>query len=267
MKVTINNLAKADTFAAIFQHIKNFSDQINILFSPQRLYIQTMDSSRVSIVELEILAEWFDIYDVTANATVGISSTILGRILLSRDKKQVIELDIPTQDRDKFDIHFLNPETTKSNGTEVSKTFEKHFEIPLIDLDEEIMNIPDMEYQAEFSLPSSNFADIIQQLKMFGDTMDVFCSEEKIALTSNSPESGKMEVEIKIDDLTNFAINEGETLQLSYSLTYLHYICLYNKLAKEVEIKLYDQFPLQVLYKLGENANMKFFLAPKIDES
>jgi len=260
MKVTISNLAKSETFATIFQYIKNFSEQINIRFSDDRMYIQTMDSSRVSIVEIEIPKAWFDVYDVSTSTTVGISAAILGRILCSRDKKQIIEIDIPTDGCDNFTLHFLN-------GQHTSTTFEKHFEIPMIDLDTETMNIPSMEYQAEFSLPSGHFSEIINQLKMFGDTLEITCSEEKIALYSKSPENGKMEVEIKIDDLTNFAINEGESLQLSYSLTYLHYICLYNKLAKEVEIKLYDQFPLQVVYNLGEEATLKFFLAPKLEDS
>ena len=263
MKVTISNLAKAEIFAAIFQHIKNFSDQINVRFSNERMYIQTMDSSRVSIVEIEIPKTWFDVYDVSISTTVGISSSILGRILSSRDKKQIVELDIPDEGCDTFTLHFLNGQNAT---TATTTTFEKHFEIPLIDLETETMNIPAMDYQAEFSLPSGHFSEIINQLKMFGDTMEVACSEEKIALYSKSPENGKMEVEIKIDDLNNFAINEGESLQLSYSLTYLHYICLYNKLAKEVEIKLYDQFPLQVVYNLGEGATLKFFLAPKIED-
>lgn len=79
-----------------------------------------------------------------------------------------------------------------------------------------------------------------------------------------------MFVEIKIDDLTTFIIDEGGKLHLSFSLQYLHNICLYHKLAKEIEIKLSEAYPVQIIYDLGgehgNNAKIKFYLAPKIND-
>jgi proliferating cell nuclear antigen PCNA len=139
--------------------------------------------------------------------------------------------------------------------------------VPLIDLEVEYMAIPHIDYVAEFTVPSGVFSGLINQLKMFGDSMDISCSEEKIVLFSNSPDCGKMSVEIKIDDLTSFAINEGEELNLSFSLNFLHNICSFNKLSKEMEIKLATDYPLAIVYDLGSEGLMKFYLAPKIDDS
>jgi len=107
----------------------------------------------------------------------------------------------------------------------------------------------------------------VNQLKMFGDSMDITCSEEKIVLFSNSPDSGKMSVDMNIDDLTSFSINEGEQLNLSFSLNFLHHICSFNKLAKEMDIKLATDYPLSIVYDLGNEGFMKFYLAPKVDDS
>jgi len=46
-----------------------------------------------------------------------------------------------------------------------------------------------------------------------------------------------MTVEIKIDDLDAFSINDGENVNLSFSLAHLHNICTYHKICKDVEIK------------------------------
>ena len=100
---------------------------------------------------------------------------------------------------------------------------------------------------------------------MFGDTMDLQCSEDKIMLYSQSQTMGKMFVEIKIDDLTAFAIDEGDELKLSFSLNSLHSVCMYNKLASEIEIKIKTDFPMKLIYSLGEdNIKMTFYLAPKM---
>jgi len=259
MKLRLDS-AKADTFTAIFQHIKNFTDQINIDFSNEKMYIQTMDSAHVSIVEIGIPSEWFaGGYECPIAITIGINVNIFWKILNSKDKSQIMELDIRG---DSLTIHFLNPEIADIMVT----TFEKHFEVPLVDIEVTPMQIPAIDYQAEFTISSAKFAEMIQQLRMFGDTMEITCSEEKISLQSNGQDSGKMSVDIKIDDLTSFSINEGDELNLSFSLLYLNYICMYNKIAKDVDIRLCNQYPLSILYDLGQDAKMAFFLAPKMED-
>ena len=68
--------------------------------------------------------------------------------------------------------------------------FDKHFELPLIELDVDVMEIPEMESDADISLPSTYFAGIINQLEIFGDTIEFSCNEDKIILNSLSVESG-----------------------------------------------------------------------------
>jgi proliferating cell nuclear antigen PCNA len=151
---------------------------------------------------------------------------------------------------------------------ESTEVFDRHFQIPLMEIDADVMHIPDMEYQAEFAIPSVTFATLIDQLKMFGDTLQVECSEEKIQLCSESQETGKMSVDIPIDDVISFAIEEGKELKLSFSLSYLHNICMYSKLAKNVEVCLSTNYPIRLVYSLSDDDDSKFvfYLAPKIDD-
>jgi proliferating cell nuclear antigen PCNA len=260
MNILIHDLAKADAFTALFQHIRLFTDNVNIQFETERMYIQTMDNARVSIVEMAIPATWFSEYTLESAVSLGINSTILFKVLSTRDKGQTIQLAYDTDDSDKLALHF-------TGGTDGKETvFEKHFEIPLIDLDDDMMNIPDTEAQAEFSLSSAHFAGLVNQLRLFGDTMEIRCTEERIELYSHSQDSGKMCVEMRIDDLTEFAIDEGGEVNLSFSLSYLHNICMYNKIAKEISVRLTDAFPMKLVYDLGENARLTFYLAPKIGD-
>jgi proliferating cell nuclear antigen len=264
MNISIQQIQKAECFANIFQHIKSFTENINILFEKDRMYMQTMDSARVSIIEIILPATWFDVYEHKSATTItlGINATMLFKILNSREKTQCINIVYNTNDGDHLDIHF-----TSENKDE----FDKRFEVPLMDIDMELLGIPEIEHQAEFTVSSYHFSTIIHQLQMFGDTMDISCTEEKIMLSSHSADHGKMFVEIKIDDLSSFIIDENGSMNLSFSLNYLHNICLYNKIAKEIEVKLAANYPIQIIYDLGtglngEKAEIKFYLAPKINE-
>ena len=267
MNFSITNPVKAEHFTAIFQHLKLFTDAVNILFEKTGIYIQTMDNTRVSIFELKMPSEWFDSYCHKGNSaiSIGVSSSLLFKILNTRDKLQSIMVAYNEETDDKLSIQFTCMNNDKSK-TDIKGIFDKHFEIPLIDLTEEHMAIPEIDFQAEIVLPSSIFASIIQQLKLFGETIEITCNEDKIMLCSNSIENGKMFVEIKIDDVEEFSINEGENLSISYSLNYLNNICLYHKIAKNIEIKLSNDFPMRIYYDLGEGASILFYLAPKITD-
>ena len=87
-------------------------------------------------------------------------------------------------------------------------------------------------------------------------------------MTSLSVESGKMKVCIGIDDITSYAINEGENMDISFSLNRLHNICMYNKLSKEVELLLTNNYPMKITYPLDmDEAKMIFYLAPQISDN
>jgi len=102
---------------------------------------------------------------------------------------------------------------------------------------------------------------------MFGDTLDVECSEEKITLYSHSHNTGKMSVNINIDELSSFMIDEGENLNLSFSLNNLYNMAQFHKISNEVEVKLNSDFPMNIIFRLDDdNATLSMYLAPKISE-
>jgi len=240
--------------------MKLFTEQINIMFEEERVYIQAMDSARVSIFEIDIKSTWFDKYERTeaANLCLGINASILYKILNTRDKSQELTITYDEDESDKLSIQFSSPNKA---------IFDKNFIIPLIDIDEQLMQIPESDSHAEIVINATNFANIINQLRLFGDTIDISCSEEQILLCSNSVDCGKMTVEIKMDDLDEFSINDGASLKLSFSLTQVHNICMYHKISKDVKIKWINDFPMQISYAIDNDLmNLRFYLAPKISD-
>ena len=258
MEIIIQNPTRAEIFTTLFQHMKLFTENMNIHFNTDEVFIQAMDHSHISIFEIKLPSEWFDTYKVETDTMIGINTNILFKVLHTREKSHTLKLVLEEENSDKLEINLL------SENTDV---YDRNYVIPLVDIDSEIMGIPEMEYQAEISFPSTVFSTLIDQMNMFGDSLNITCSEEKVEMNAESIDTGKMFVNIPIDDLNSFAIEEGETLDMSFSLTHLKNICLYSKISKEIEVNMKNKYPIKLIYTLDhENAKAMFYLAPKMND-
>jgi proliferating cell nuclear antigen len=256
MDINLNNLHKIESFTILFQNLKLFSDNINIDCNEERIYIQTMDNLKISIIEINIPSTWFCYYSCPIPVVLGINSNIFSKILSSREKQQTMQIVYNNEQEDKLFFHM---------SCDIKTVFDRDFEIPLINLETDLMVIPPIEYQADISLPSSDFALIINQLRGFGEILEIICNEEKIEMITKSIEQGKMSVLVNIDDVSGFAIEESCELNMSFSLNILSLICSFSKLSKEIDIKMHKEYPLYISFH-NEELYVKHYLAPRIND-
>ena len=275
IRIEIKENHHANLFVSLFQHIHLFTEQVNLLFEEDRVFMQTMDTAHVSILELTIPKEWFSLYENKHSIQIGLNTKHLYTILNIREENQHIILSY-NEETDYLFIDFVNggdnalAPTTPAPATPTvvaSKDGNKHnktFEIPLCNVENETMNIPEREYEVEFAMSSVSFFKNIQQLKKFGDNIDMFLNEEKIIMSSEK--ECKMNVIIGVDDLNEFSINEGVDIKISFSLKQLYNICLYNGLSKEVIILVSKNYPLKIIHRCLDGLVFLFYLAPKMTD-
>jgi len=260
MHFTIKNDANAATFSFLFQNLKIFTDNLSVSFSKEKLYFQSMDTANITIFELNLVNDWFDEYEFDQHVSIGINTNILAKILSTREKGHSIKFEYNQETQDTLSIYF---------DSDNKSILKREFEIPLVDIDQELMSIPEQDSNADIRLSSSNFSAIISQLKLFGDYATIKCNEEIIEFTSNSTESGKMKVNIDINDLHEYSIVENMELNMSYTLNYLNNISTFSKLCKEVFIHITEDFPIKIVYYLDDkeddDKSLRFYLAPMFD--
>lgn len=265
MKIQLTDHSKCETFTTLFQHMKHFTDLLNVTFTETEMFVQSMDQGHVLVFEIKLAKEWFNVYEIGyGSKTLGISTSLFFKMLNIRDKSQ--EILLSTDEEEGSDASKL---TVQLHNSAIKTIFDKRFELPLLDIEYDLMEIPEIDHQAEVSLSSSTFATLISQLRVFGEVFTVDCTEESITLTASSQDQGKMTTNIPIDDLQEFAIEENKQLNVAFSLKYMHDICLYQKLAKDISIGISSDYPMKVMYNLDaeiENAHMSFYIAPRMDD-
>jgi hypothetical protein len=103
-------------------------------------------------------------------------------------------------------------------------------------------------------------------LLVFGQDLHVVCNEDNLQFTSNG-DSGQLKVEIPTEELTEYAINEGETIDISYSLSHLCKMCSSVKLTPNIIIGISEEYPMLLKYDLGNSSDLKFYIAPKVSDN
>ena len=259
MKVVIPLGDKAMQFVTIFQHLKMKITDANLVFDEEKMYMQGMDNSQIGLFELKLLANWFQEYEVSQPVTLGINCELLHKMLNCLDRLQNIILTFE-EDGDNLDIQFTSAE---------KGIIDKHFILPLMDIDIPLMQIPPTEYTADIILAAAVFEKIIEQLLIFADSVKVICSEDSVSLkttSSSTSEFGQMEAKIQFDDMTEYAIEEDTTLNLTFSLEHLNWMVQFSKLCNEMSIHFKKDIPLKLTYNLTEDCFIQFFLAPKFED-
>lgn len=254
MKLVIIDDDDKNSFTQIFKRLNVFTELLNIRFEEERLYFQGMDQSHVSLFELVLKKEWFDEYNVSKPIILGINISILSKIFGMRSKEHNIVLEMDDEEGDKLYI-----------GLESEKVLSKKFKIPIIDLDESLMEIPDVEYSVDFVGYSKKIEEIVKEMSVFGNSIFMSFTEDSMELSSEG-DDGSMVVDIKLEDLEEYSIEENGTFKIEYPLKYLLWIMDYSVISDSVSIHVSDKIPMKVVYSLGEENYIKFWLAPKYDD-
>ena len=242
MKLIIENQHKAAQFTAIFQNIKQIAEHIAIYFNNKGLYIQGMDSTQICLFECKLTNDWFDYYEYKSgedDPKICVNTTILCKVISAVDDKQTIELSY-SGNTDMLHVKY---------GDTTENTFNKHFEIALIDIDSELMTIPRDEAQVDLSIDTTKFSKLVQHLLIFSDVLTLTFTDEDIKFRASGTE-GAMNSKIDLDDVHEYAIGEDLTLTQSYSLTYINMMCNFNKLNRNVVMGFNENMPMSLIYSL-----------------
>ena len=144
MKLILIDKTKKDIFVVFFQLLKNFTNAVNILFHEDYMYIQGMDKSHVCLYDIKVFSTWFDNYEILKedSKTICVSTSTIHSVLSISQDNQSLHIHFQG-DPDKINIDFINEKQLKGE-------FSRFFEIPLIECELELLDIPSVDYDAEF---------------------------------------------------------------------------------------------------------------------
>ena len=176
MKLIISSKGKVAKFIQIFRNLKDICNDVNINVSEDLTrYGIRNGNQNISLFEFRMIPSWFDVYEVEGTDTLGVHCSLLFMVFDCIEEGQHIEI-LRKRGSDTFNVNLAG------------SGYEKEFQLATIDIESEMMTIPEIDYDADIKMVSKDFSDLIGQVSKFGQDVKVKCND-KIELIGSSEEN------------------------------------------------------------------------------
>jgi proliferating cell nuclear antigen PCNA len=246
----------------LLEVIANVSELAVIRFSPTGALIQTMDPTRVCLVDVHLPASWFENYKCQTACDLSTSMSILVKMLGCAERGQ----NTVIQSMKKGE----GWELILSGGCE--GTFRKEFMLPLYNIDDELMDIPQMDADVDFVMSAGHWAKILDELAIFGKNIKVTCGEDGTKMSTKEVESDSgMSCLIGLDDVTSYEACD-EKIEIQFAAKLLQQSAATRNASclgpvGDVAIHFTEGRPADIEYQLGEGATARFLIAPRVNDN
>lgn len=255
MLFTLEKNRKVATLIELFKVIKGLNNFCKMYCKEDELFIQIMDDSHVSLLEIKIKKEWFSQYE-SENEVISFNSKILTTIMGLHTLDSVVTFE--TNDE------YLNISFKQKDKT------EKSFQVNLIDLDSDLMESQDIEHSLEFTIQTRKLDQYFNELQAFGDTLELIHCDDAIYMRSQGDE-GKYMLKITDDLLDDLIVEEELRLVCKVPLKYTTLVSKLYSVFKKINVNVSEDSPftLKIFPNEEEEKDLlevKFFIAPKVDD-
>ncbi len=247
MEVRISDAAM---FRKAVDALKEFLPQAQLRFSEEGIRVNGMDASHVGFVDFLLSNKDCEYVKFTKATDIGISLQVLSKAITTCSGNESITL---TESGDRLKVAF------KAEGRSAN------FELPTLHIQDDIVQIPEMEYGAIIKARSSDIAGIIRDLSGFGDNA-VLCLDESGFHVRVKGDLGEGELTLEPTEERDMTL-EGDAIEVEYGMKYLQQIVKHSSsMATTMELAFQNGSVLRVTAEFGKASVFMAYLAPKVSE-
>ena len=249
--------APAQSLTALFETLGEISKAANLCCNAERgMTMQAMDDSHVSLFLLTFPPASLEHFRCTSEFTIGLNFKSLLKMLKCAHKNDIVTLQYnPSATKTSSELLIL---IESAEGSRLSD-----FSLKLIDIDEDTLMVPDVEFGAKVTLPMFMLQRVVRDFFSMADTMLISVGKHGLKC-SFSGDDGSGCVTMAQSDTLRLELKEA--IAMNVSLRYMMLFCKAVSFAEQGVLSLQHDVPLRLACVMGDGAGVDFFLAPKIED-
>jgi proliferating cell nuclear antigen len=239
---------QASAIKSVFEVLKDIINDVNVYFTPKGIHILTLDTARVTLVHMDLGAENFEEYECATDVIAGLNMANVYKLLKSVTGQDTLLVRI--EGRDYMEIFIENPEKKSSTS----------FKLKLLDINEDILELPDIHMDVVTTLPAIDFQRITRDMSNLATEMDIIRDGNKLELSCKGDFADQKTV-IEFPDAVK---KTGST----FSLKYINLFTKATNMCSSVQLlqnSENENMPIIFRYTIANLGDLRFYLAPKIE--
>ncbi|GJE96300.1 proliferating cell nuclear antigen [Phanerochaete sordida] len=166
-------LNEAGILKRLLDAIKELVADANFECNDEGINLQAMDNSHVALVSVKLNATGFKRYRCDRPMPLGVNLTSLTKVLKCAKDDDLCTLSAA----DDADVLSLTYEARNTDRI-------AEYDMKLMDIDSDTLGIPDTDYDARVTMPSSEFSRIVRDLSQLGESVRIEVSKEGVRFAS-----------------------------------------------------------------------------------
>jgi len=239
-------------FRSAIEALKDFLPVAQLRISRTGLCINGMDSSHVGFVDYKLAAADCDILKIDSPLTLGINMTGLARTLGAVGNGDRVTLGV-TPNQDKLLVSYTNDKVGKKVA----------FTVPLMDITDDPLALPDLEYAGTVVLKTADIANVIKEVSHFGDVMSLRLDPDGFHISATG-DGGSVRQTLELTDDRTMELTE-DSVEASFGTKYIAGIMKGGaSLSGITRIEFDTTQPMRATFQFGTSSRFVSYLAPKI---
>ncbi len=238
---------QATAIKSLLEVLKDIINDVNIYFDSTGMKIVAFDVARVTLAYVKLSAENFEEYSCPKDVVLGINVINTFKLLKSISNTDILSI---TNTEENLIV------TVSNDGKKCTSTFN----IRLLDLNEDILEIPEREDSSsnEIVIPSVEFQKIVRDMSNIGSELLVRRTGNTVEFRCVGDFAEKQTVIEQPDDIGD-SVTEG-----TFSLKYLSMFTKATILCPLVQIvqDTDDDSPAIFKYTIANLGELRFYLSP-----
>lgn len=240
---------QAAAIKGIFEVLKDIINDVNVYFTPTGIKVLTLDTARVTLVHMFLAAENFEEYTCPSEIAAGLNMANTHKLLKSVGPSDTLSMSIKDTD---------SLECVIENTAKKSKT---SFKLKLLDINEDILEVPDICMNVITTMPSIDFQRVTRDMGNLANDMTITRHGTKLVLSCHGDFADQ-------ETVLEFSEDVPSKTSATYNLKYINLFTKATGLCSSVQLmqdSSDEQMPIVFRYGIANLGDVKFYLAPKMD--
>lgn len=256
------NTVQGTPMKTLTEALKEVLTDINIHFNSEGFEVINMDPGQISFVALKLIGEKFEEYHCPNPLLIGVNMLSLHKLLKTIGNNDTLTMYVTKEDPDKLGIIIQNKK----------KRIFNRITYNLVDVDLVEIDIPEVDYDAQVTMPCSDFQKYCRELVTISNFVTIGISSDKVFSMMVDGKFASQSLDIEESEDSNIVIDINENIEDdvdigTFSLKFLNLFCKSSTLCNTIQLYMKAEFPIIIVYSVASLGTVRFCLVPQVSET